>query len=232
MGQFDFGGEQPINYERKCPCLLVLDVSTSMDGPPGAPPPTPIQELNSGLLSFQEAVQRDTVALSRIEISIITFSTTVRVIQTPAAADEIEMPTLATEGSTKLVDGVREALRLAEARKEWYKAKGLDYYRPYIILITDGEPDPNQDVVGLAREIREKVDSKGCVFWAFGTQNARMDILTQISHPSAPPQKFSDARFTEFFKWLSSSFTKIVKSREGTKIDLRPDDPSLFQHEV
>ena len=45
----NFEGESPDNYEQKCLCLLVLDVSGSMSG-------DPINELNKGLQEFQEAV--------------------------------------------------------------------------------------------------------------------------------------------------------------------------------
>ena len=54
------------NPEPRCPCLLLLDVSTSMDG-------APIDELNAGLVSLRDELQADQLALKRVEIGIVTF---------------------------------------------------------------------------------------------------------------------------------------------------------------
>ena len=45
MAKNDFSAEAAENYEQKCLCVLVLDVSGSMSG-------EPIQELNKGLQDF------------------------------------------------------------------------------------------------------------------------------------------------------------------------------------
>ncbi|MFL5625336.1 MAG: vWA domain-containing protein, partial [Ktedonobacteraceae bacterium] len=54
------------NPEPRCACVLLLDTSYSMDG-------RPIQELNRGLQTFQEAIQKDDLARKRVEIAIVTF---------------------------------------------------------------------------------------------------------------------------------------------------------------
>ncbi len=70
------------------------------------------------------------------------------------------MPVLTTKDSTALVDGVREAIRLTNNRKNWYKQTGQPYLRPWIILITDGEPDSDQDINALANEIEKAILAK------------------------------------------------------------------------
>lgn len=227
MTDQDFGGEQPANFEPKCPCILVLDVSGSMSGPP-------VQQLNAGLRSFHSDVlnSSDPITPNRLEVGIVTFDSNVVILQQPALVDSFTMPTLVAGSSTKLVDGVRAAIKLAVDRKSWYKSTGQDYYRPYVILVTDGQPDADQDVGGLAQEIRRGVDGKNFVFWAFGTDGADMEKLRQIAHPKAPPEKFSSANFLEFFKWLSKSMGLIANSREDAVLNLAPDNPSLFQHKV
>ncbi|EDN65603.1 protein containing Von Willebrand factor, type A [Beggiatoa sp. PS] len=100
-----------------------------------------------------------------MEISIITFHSDVKNELEPALVDNFTMPILTTKGSTKLVDGVREAIAKVEARKQWYKETGQPYYRPWIIAITDGEPDSDQDVEGLTQEIRTAIEGKKFVFW-------------------------------------------------------------------
>lgn len=211
----EFSGEVPFNYEQKCPCVLVLDTSGSMAG-------QPIQELNSGLAKFHEEIQKDSTASSRLEVSIIRFDSLVEVVQEFALIENFEMTELTTRGTTKLVDGVRKGMEVIEARKQWYKSTGQTYYRPYLILITDGAPDTDQDVEGLRKEIEAGVDGKHFNFWAFGVEMADMKLLTNISHPEFQPQKLKGTDFVKFFQWLSSSMTHIVNSKEGDMIDIAP----------
>lgn len=59
------------------------------------------------------------------------------------------------DGDTALVDAVDEAIDIVNNRKKWYKSTGQPYYRPWIILITDGEPNEGQDVSALAGKIKK-----------------------------------------------------------------------------
>lgn len=212
---FSFGGESPENYEQKCLCVLVLDVSGSMAG-------SPIDQLNQGLKDFQKELQNDFIAAQRIEVAIVTFGSTVDTVVQPKLSADFEMPTLKTSGSTKLVDGVRMAINVAEERKNWYKSTGQTYYRPWVMLITDGEPDSDQDVVGLSSEIRNKVDNKGFSFYAVGVEGYNHSKLSQICHPSAPPLPLKGLAFNELFKWLSASISLVSKSVEGQLLQLPP----------
>lgn len=210
-----FHGETPDNYEQKCLCTLILDTSGSMSG-------EPIRELNRGLQEFYNAVSEDLIAANRLEICIITFGSEIRLVQEPALVHNFTMPTLGVVGSTRLVDAVRNGMKYTEERKQWYKETGQPYYRPITVLITDGEPDQNQDVMGLSNEIRQAVESKKFTFFGLGVQGYNHGIMQRICPPSAPPQALSGYKFAEFFKWLSNSIGIITKSKEGDSIELPP----------
>jgi len=210
-----FQGETPDNYEQKCLCTLVLDTSGSMAG-------SPITELNKGLNEFYKAVEEDLIASSRLEICIIGFGSQIKNIQQPSLISGFKMPELVVEGSTRLVDAVREAIKKTEERKQWYKETGQPYYRPLIVLITDGEPDAKQDINGLSVEIREAVNNKKFTFFGLGVQGYNHEKMEQICPPSAPPLPLSGYKFSEFFKWLSNSIGIITKSKEGESITLPP----------
>ena len=54
------------NPEPRCPCLLLLDTSGSMDGPA-------IEELNNGLILFKHELSADALAMKRVEVAVVTF---------------------------------------------------------------------------------------------------------------------------------------------------------------
>lgn len=212
-----FAPETPENYEQKCCCVLVLDVSGSMAG-------APIQQMNDGIRQFHTEIQEDPTAANRLEIGVVEFAETVKVVQDPELAHNFTMPVLTTHGTTKLVDGVREGIRMMRARKAWYKQTSQKYYRPWVILITDGEPDSGQDVAGLAGEITAAVEAKEFHFFALGVDKANMQVLQQLSHSSMAPASLQGTKFVEFFKWLSASMGSagITGSKDGATITM-PD---------
>ncbi|TAE70061.1 MAG: VWA domain-containing protein [Bacteroidetes bacterium] len=209
----DFNVETPNNYEQKCLCVLVLDVSGSMDG-------EPIKQLNQGMQSFYQDIKENSTTANRLEVCLIEFASSVNVLIEPSLIENFTMPNLTTKGSTALVDGVRKAINKVEERKNWYKQTKQKYYRPWIILITDGEPDSNQDVDGLAQEIKQGITNKTFFFFGVGVEGARMEILEQISDTNMPPAMLQGLKFSEFFKWLSASMSTVTSSKDGDTISM------------
>ena len=213
MAQNEFSAESPQNYEQKSICCFAVDVSGSMSN-------SPIDLLNQGLQEFHRDIAENSMTANRLEVAVVEFSDSVDTIVQPALADTFTMPRLTTKGSTKLVDGVREAINLVESRKNWYKQTGQPYLRPWIILITDGAPDGDQDVNGLAQEIQSGVSGKKFVFLALGVQGANRSVLNKISSPDMPPAALQGLKFLEFFKWVSASMSVVASSKDGDKVDL------------
>ena len=119
---------------------------------------SPIKELNQGLLEFHQAILDDISASSRLELSVITFGSDVKTLLEPTLVENFTMPNLTVSGLTPLADALQLAIDKTEERKLWYKETGQPYYRPFIVLITDGEPSPGQDVDGISKRC-------GKVFW-------------------------------------------------------------------
>ena len=63
---FGFADDFADNPEPRCPCVLLLDTSGSMQG-------DPIDQLNAGIRAFKTELMADSLALKRVEISIVTF---------------------------------------------------------------------------------------------------------------------------------------------------------------
>jgi uncharacterized protein YegL len=231
-----YQGDTPENNEKKCPVVMVLDVSGSMGFPSGESDDKtliPIDEVNAGLKSFAQDVSADDIASNRLELCIISFGCDTRLEQDFELIKHIDMPVLKTRGSTALVDAMHSAIERLEQRKQHYRSTIQQYYRPYIILITDGYPNAGQDVKGLSQRIGHDVEQKKYNFWPIGVTGADMEMLSSLACPgkgaSLPAIKFTGTNFAELFEWLSSSFSKISNSNEGDKQDITPKNPQAFQ---
>ncbi|NOT85240.1 MAG: VWA domain-containing protein [Methylococcaceae bacterium] len=217
-----FKGESPDNYEPKCLCVLVLDTSASMAG-------EAITQLNRGLKILHQEISADYIASQRLEISIITFNNSIQRLQEPKLVEDFVMPTLFASGSTRLVDGVFEALKLVEARKLWYKETGQSYFRPLLFLMTDGEPDADQNIRALQQQLQSSVEQKKLSFYAVGVQGYDHARLSAVCPANMPPLPLEGYKFAEFFKWLSNSVSAISQSREADNQLPAPDSWAQVQ---
>ncbi len=150
---------------------------------------------------------------------MITFNDNVRLIQSPSLISNCSLPSLTADGDTAMVDAVLEAISLVDSRKRWYKETNQPYYRPWIILLTDGEPNDGQDIMALADKIKNDTASKKYEFLPIGVDNANMGVLQSIQG-NIPAMKLKGTRFSSFFKWLSASMGTVVMTENGQKIDL------------
>jgi uncharacterized protein YegL len=224
MADFNFSVETPSNYAEKTICCFAVDTSGSMEG-------KSIKALNQGLQDFYNEILSDENTSQMLEVALVEFNSSVETILKPDLVENFSMPELYTTGSTKLVDGVNESIKLVEARKKWYNQTGQKYKRPWIILITDGAPDSGQDVNGLAAKIEADTKSKKYVFLPVGVEGADMSILQKVSGyiqsesnlwVQMPALKLEGLKFKEFFRWVSNSMSLISASSEDAKITLPP----------
>jgi uncharacterized protein YegL len=218
----DFKLESPNNYEQKTLCCFVLDVSGSMSG-------LPIQELERGLHEFHNDIKQDSMMSNRLEVSIIIFSDHISQIVSPSLPSNFQIPKLRADGSTKLVEATEYAIDIVNERKAWFKSTGQPYLRPWIILITDGEPDSDQNVSGLSDRIKKDTLEKKYVFIPIAVGDADMNILSRLSGYSfssgtdktlIPPMKLQGLKFSDFFQWVSASMSMVASSSENSQINM------------
>ena len=216
---------EPINYEQKCLCVLVLDTSGSMNTD------NAIGQLNQGLQTFKSQIMNDETARDRLEIAIVSFNSEIKVELQPSLISEIEMPTLKASGQTQLVRAIEEAQQVIKDRKDYYKSKGLTYYRPWIVVMTDGDPYPaNQDIDGIAQKIQEDADAKKYVFFMIGVGNeVHDDVLSKLTTSQFPAMRMDAVNFAEFFQWLSASATVVVNSDDLTDSNVSIPQPTWAQ---
>lgn len=215
------------NPEPRCPVVLALDTSASMNG-------APIKELNNALLDFASALQADRLASLRVEVAIVTFGGRVQVLGLAESgkpvtyeaqhafvtADRFTPPKLEASGNTPMGEAITRALGLLRERKVIYRQSGMDYFRPWLFVITDGKPtDANWEAA--AAQVKEEEARKGLTFYGVGVENADMEVLSKFSQ-SRPPLKLKGLAFGELFQWLSKSLAVVAHSRPGEQAPLPP----------
>jgi uncharacterized protein YegL len=197
------------NPEPRCPCVLLLDTSTSMAG-------EKINQLNAGLAEFERSLKEDSLATLRVEVCVINFGP-VNVSQDFITAGEFTATTFTPNDATPMGEAIILALDKLEQRKATYKSNGITYYRPWIFLITDGAP--TDDWAPAAQRIKDAEAQKKVAFFSVGVEGADMGILSKLSNRT--PISLKGMCFREMFVWLSTSLSSVSRSVPGDTVPLQ-----------
>jgi uncharacterized protein YegL len=154
-----------------------------------------------------------------VEVAILKFGK-VELVQNFVIVDQFTPPNLKAEGATPMGEAIESALDLLEERKAFYRANGIDYYKPWVFLITDGSPTDSWQ--NAAERVRKAEMEHKLNFFAVSLEGADMNILAQISPPQRPPIKLNDLNFSSLFVWLSSSMEQASISKQGEDVVLPP----------
>lgn len=207
------------NPTARVPVCLCLDVSGSMSG-------APILELNKGVRLFYEAIKEDETAKYSAEICVVTFGGKGAKKVCDFASVEIQSgaPILLPGGGTPMGEAVNLALDLLEERKQEYRDVGVDYYQPWLVLMTDGcsNGSPSELENAINRTV-SMINHRKLTIFPIGIGSAAdMDTLNQFS-PKRSAMRLKDLKFSEFFDWLSKSVSKTSQSIPGESVKLDLD---------
>lgn len=193
------------NPAPRCPVVLMLDTSSSMNG-------APIDELNQGVRQFLEETKNDEAASMSVELEIITFDNRAsRVIPFKPIANVFAPPPFRAAGMTSMGAALRMATSDLKARRELYHQNGVSCYRPWVVLMTDG--GPNDEWRNAAREMREMGELGHIQYIGIEIgRQADHGTMCQILPANPGPVRLQGLRFKQFFRWLTDSLRSVSRS--------------------
>jgi len=195
------------NPEPRIACALLLDTSASMSTS-GA-----IDLLNKGFEQFCSEIKQDELAAKRAEIAVITFGEMPRVEVPFTEGRDLQPRRFSAAGNTPMGGALDLALDQLEAQKQAYRAAGLEYYRPWMFVLSDGAPTDGAIFVAAAARARQAEAAKQVAVFPIGVgPQADLNKLGEISGQRTAV-RLEATRFAQFFEWLSASLS--VASQSG-----------------
>lgn len=125
------------NTSKRCPIVLCLDISPSMRTN------NRIENLNKAVEVLLSELEKDSKAKNCAEIAVVTFSTAVD------DSSEFEMVgywkgkkfSTVEKGGTNTSEAVLTAIKKIETRIDELDNDDIEHYIPFLVLVTDGDPD-------------------------------------------------------------------------------------------
>ena len=200
-----------------------------------------LKTLQMGINLFYDAVYADVMARYSAELAVVTFDDKAEVRSDFSRVEytiegqktRIEVPNLEAHGSTNMGLGINLALDILNKRKEMYQKQGVDYYQPWLVLMTDGEDNGSPAELEKARQrIRELVNDRKLSVYPFfigedDSDEAEQGMRTLASlSPKQEPLRIGVRQMKGMFQWLSKS---VVAASSG---ELEPGQTTIDQFVV
>jgi uncharacterized protein YegL len=188
--------------------VFLVDTSGSMTG-------DPIESLNKGLNRFKAEVCENKQTKDILDVAIIEFNSNNSVVQEFVPVEYMDEVNLTTTGTTMMSPAINRALDMVDERSRFYRRSGTEPYKPWVILITDGEPDSDDDISAVAQRIKDMEDNGKVSFRSLGVEGYNSKILHELSGEKVI--KLIGIDFTSFFDWVNKSMRSVSQSSPGEK---------------
>ena len=207
------------NSEQRTPLVLVLDCSGSMAG-------APIDQLNEGLKLLEQELKNDAIAAKRVRLLVVEYggNDVADAVGGWIDAMDFAAPSLSANGTTPTGAAVDLALARIEDEKLGFKSAGIAYTRPWLFLMSDGQPtDQWQDAADRCRQA--EMANKVAVFpiaVGAGADAATLGHFT--AKGAAGVKRLEGLKFQELFLWLSASMKVVSQAKPGGQAQLPAAD--------
>ena len=184
--------------------------------------------MNRGVDDLYQTIADDEIARNRVEVALLSFSTEARVERDFSTVGERRKTSMRAGGATNMHLAVQQGCDLLEARKEQYRSGGVPYFRPIMVLFSDGLPTSPRGEMEQANQrlVDMESDNRLTIFKVGVNADAVQAMLRVLPNPNSrfQPQQLDNLRFSDFFVWLSRSVSAISRSTPGDVVNLPPTD--------
>lgn len=184
---------------------LVVDVSYSMIKDDR------IGEVNKGIRKFITKAKSDPLIKDSLDLAIISFGQEKpTIVQEFKNVNYVEYKDMKADGGTPMCEAIELALDLIKKRKIQLENQGVSLYKPWLIIMSDGEAKENllEDKIRLSKIVQDlykKHTIKGkCIY--VGDKGEEND-LKRFS-PNNQIEKMNAMDIEKFFNSLSMSVAK------------------------
>jgi uncharacterized protein YegL len=163
----------------------------------------------------------DEVTRYSVELSIITFGRVVNKVldfanverQVPDFQKNMPIVVNSPMDGTPMGEAVEMAIKILNERKSEYKTAGVEYYQPWLVLMTDGQPTDSISNATILTTSMVEAGKLSLFPIAIGA-GANLVELSKFS-PKRPPLRLRGLNFREFFEWLKESAKSTSQSTPG-----------------
>lgn len=216
-------GDFAKSTKKRLPICFCLDTSGSMIAPT-ASGKTRIKELNDAFSKFISAMKNNDEVASSADIAMITFGGQAAILQNFAPIATLNVPAIEVNprSLTPMGEAIQAGVKLLEIRKQGYKQKGMEYYQPWLVVLTDGEPEGKNAEEEMEKAIQQTTElekqNKLVVFNIGIGEDADLETLKRLSVKRENPISVGETNLDEVFEFLGKSSDTAVSGDENTDV--------------
>lgn len=181
--------------------VFLLDTSCSMNDA--------ISNYVNALNEFIVNAKKDYLTYKRIDITIIKFNDTVEIVQDFIPISKMKTVELSAYGLTTMGHAINLAIDKTKERIRLYNELGMQYYKPLIVMFTDGYP--TDDMECAKQRLNEQVKNNKLNFFAIGaSSNCDFWFLRELTRNSVV---LDYKEYDDIFSWLLDGMKKISHSQ-------------------
>lgn len=187
-----------IDKMRRLPVYLLIDTSGSMKG-------EPIESVKVGLEAMIASLRQDPFALESVNISIITFDSSVKQLLPLTELENLQLPEISTpdSGPTHLGAALELLCKVVDKEVQLSTPERKGDWMPLLFIMTDGKPSDIQLYNQIIPEVKKK-NFASIIACAAG-MHARTEPLKLLTEQVYSLDTVDSSTFKQFFKWVSDS---------------------------
>lgn len=187
-----------IDKMRRLPVYLLIDTSGSMKD-------EPIESVKVGLEAMIASLRQDPFALESVNISIITFDSSVKQLLPLTELENLQLPEISTpdSGPTHLGAALELLCKVVDKEVQLSTPERKGDWMPLLFIMTDGKPSDIQLYNQIIPEVKKK-NFASIIACAAG-MHARTEPLKLLTEQVYSLDTVDSSTFKQFFKWVSDS---------------------------